>query len=484
MNIEWLSEEQEFAPEKKGFAGMFFVGFRKNPQQPSATQRVGTVILKRSYSIDTSPGDTSSGVLTPFDKSDEPVPIYFTDRQGNLVQNSDFDITIYDHYQPNGSKDKADFWIEENDIQATLVSVNVNMHTDFANKNQKYIVRLAGSNPQGRLTLHQPISFKPNEEGLFQFSLYVCADKDDAQIEVEKIRVEAAEQEEDSAQHLICEIGGSVGSTFVRRVAENVRFPAELAGKKVQITISLPIATDSKGDTVKTYYNMVQLEERGNVSEWDPDYVLRCESDLVPYKPKSDIIVSGFTQVGGDCEVQVNGQPLLRRVCRVGEKSLFGWEPRVNVNEDRRHEHLGDFSQKPEDYLPKEDFPPEIEWPARDPLPSDFENEYFNGYLRELVAGADMPRYLSSDARISILRNNSLNYEFFLAGERYDAAYYVLEPGARDSEAHWQRHALTMNLDTLVIEPDNDTCYAVWRGVWDFDRHADGDYRKLEIVLL
>jgi hypothetical protein len=296
---------------------------------------------------------------------------------------------------------------------------------------------------------------------------------------VDNICIEAAEQEEGSAQHLICEIGGSVGSTFDRRVAADVRFPPELAGKKVQITISLPIATDlDTGNTVTTYYNMVQLEEREDVSEWDPDYVLLCESDLVPYKPQSDIIVSGFTGVAGPCEVQVNGQSLLQRVCRADEKSLFGWEPRVNVDGDRRHGHLGTFSDNPDDYPP--------EWPvihpARDPLPADFDNRYFNGYLRNV---GNMPAYLSSDARISIIRNNSLDYEFSLAGERYDAAYYVLAgPDAKDSEAHWQRHALVLNLDTLVIEPDNDTCYAVWRGVWDFDAHADGDYRKLEIKLL
>jgi hypothetical protein len=469
--------QTNWPPKEQGFAGMFLVGFRKNPHPPGNTQRVGTVILKRSYSI-----NASSGVLTPLD---DPVPIFIRDCQGNLVRNSDFEITN-DLYEPDGLEDKPAFWIEGHDVQAELISVEDDVYTDFTSKNQTYKVCLSGSNPHGRLTLHQPLSFDgPDEESLFQFSLYVCAEEngeEDAQIEVDKICVEAAEQEEDSAQHLICEIGGSVGSTFDRRVAADIRFPPELAGKKVQITISLPIATDSEGEAVTTYYNMVQLEERDHVSEWDPDHVLRCESDLVPYKPQSDIIVSGFTGVAGPCEVQVNGQSLLWRVCRADEKSLFGWEPRVNADENkrhRRHNSRGTFSDNPDDYPP--------EWPvihpARDPLPAGFDNRYFNGYLRDV--DGSMPAYLSSDARISILRNGSLDYAFSLAGERYDAAYYVLAgPDAKDSEAHWQRHALALNLDTLVVEPDNDTCYAVWRGAWDFDAHADGDYRKLEIKLL
>jgi hypothetical protein len=36
-----------------------------------------------------------------------------------------------------------------------------------------------------------------------------------------------------------------------------------------------------------------------------------------------------------------------------------------------------------------------------------------------------------------------------------------------------------MNLDTLVVEPESNRCYAVWRGVWDFEEVPVEAYRRL-----
>ncbi len=427
---------------------MFLVGFRKNPHPPGTTHRVGTVILKRSYSI-----DASSGVLTPLD---DPVPVFIKDRRDNLVRNGDFEIPFEGLLRSDGSYAEQ-AWMEDR-----TSAERIDLDECYSDGTPKKAVRLSGTDPNGRLT--QTIAFdEPLGGRSFQLSLYARTDIEDAQIE--DIQIKAG----DSNAH-------QVGPDF-ERIIVGASFPAESAAK--ELTIGLPLAIDATGEPIDTYYDKVQLEERDFVTQWDPEYILRCESDLVPFKPQSDIIVSGFTGVAGACAVQVNGQTLLERVCGADEKSLFGWEPRVNVDEDRRHKDRGKFSDNPDHYPP--------EWPvihpAKDPLPADFDNRYFNGYLRDV--DGNMPAYLSSDACISILRNGSLDYAFSLAGERYDAAYYVLAgPDARDSEAHWRRQALTLNLDTLVVEPDNDTCYAVWRGVWDFDAHAEGDYRKLEITLL
>jgi hypothetical protein len=446
---------------------MFFVGFRKNPHPPGGTQRVGTAILKRSYSI-----DASSGTLTPLA---DPVPIYVTDRRDNVVRNSDFVISERLLLDPEpGSPTLPAFWSAEG-LVAELENEDDCGHGENP-------VHLSGTDPAGRLT--QTVHFsRPLGGRCFQFSFYVSADT--AEAEIKEVYLQG---ETDSDRYLVSENvpirsedGDEEGYT---RVIQGGRFPAGLAAQ--ELTIVLPIATDpDTGATVETTYDRVQLEERDHVSAWDPDYILRRESDLVPYKPHSDIIVSGFTQVGGTCKVQVNGQTILERHCNPNEKSLFGWEPRVNVDEDGRHADRGTFSQEPEDYPPpppEEGYPPELKWPARDPLPSDFKNAYFNGHRRDVVG--PVPAYLSSDARITILRKGSLDYALSLAGERYEAAYYVLEPGAPDAQAFWQGHALALNLDTLVVEPDRNLCTAVWRGVWDFDRHAEDDYRKLEIALL
>ncbi len=48
-----------------------------------------------------------------------------------------------------------------------------------------------------------------------------------------------------------------------------------------------------------------------------------------------------------------------------------------------------------------------------------------------------------------------------------------------DDERYWRSQNVPMHLDTLVIEPEIDRCYAVWRGVWNFDEHVDDVYRRL-----
>jgi hypothetical protein len=479
MQIEWLSEKQ-------GFVDMLFVGFRKDPHPPGKTQRVGTVILKRSYSI-----DASSGVLRPLD---DPVPIFIRDRQDNLVRNSDFEVTEDLQFPDSGSSTKPALWIEDGATADLVPRQNLEEEgldnswpVDFVNKDQKNAVRLSGTDPGGRLISDRPISFpKPLGGRHFQFSFYVRTDIDGAKIDQVYLREKSNSDENEYPirKNII------VGKRDVFQRITGEWFSEELTTQ--DLALVLPVAKHpTTGEAVTTYYNMVQLEERDNVSEWDPDYVLRCESDLVPYKPQSDIIVSGFARDSGTYRVVVQGdgytQTVLERGCRADEKALFGWEPRATVDTVNSEVRLL-YRGHSQEITFSRDGPPE--WPAttpeKDPLPDGFDNAFFNGYLRV----GDAPAYLSSDARISVMRkdsadNYSVIYAFSLAGERFDAAYYVLAgPDARDSEAFWKRHALEMNLDTLVIEPDNDTCYAVWRGVWDFDQHADGDYRKIEIVLL
>ena len=43
------------------------------------------------------------------------------------------------------------------------------------------------------------------------------------------------------------------------------------------------------------------------------------------------------------------------------------------------------------------------------------------------------------------------------------------------------RKPVAVNLDTLVIEPDEDRCYVVWRGVWQYDEFPEDTYRRLVV---
>ncbi|MCP4709351.1 MAG: DUF2169 domain-containing protein, partial [Planctomycetes bacterium] len=50
-----------------------------------------------------------------------------------------------------------------------------------------------------------------------------------------------------------------------------------------------------------------------------------------------------------------------------------------------------------------------------------------------------------------------------------------------DDDTAWIKQSVTMNPDTLVIEPEIDRCWIVWRGVWPFDNHNEDAYRRLKV---
>lgn len=204
------------------------------------------------------------------------------------------------------------------------------------------------------------------------------------------------------------------------------------------------------------------------------------EHDLAPFKPQGDVIVLGFANVLGLNQMLVNNAvwfqitlPLLPP--QLQPTSLFGWEPRVA---SPREKQAGEFSKKKEDYPPQW---PVID-PARDPLPAGFQNVFYNGYSRSTAQPAAIPfPYLPRDADIHIERSAGSSYRFRLGSEAITAAYFSYTGSGPDIEQTWQRTAVAMNLDTLVIEPEHNRCYAVWRGVWPLDEHPESDYRRLVV---
>ena len=76
----------------------------------------------------------------------------------------------------------------------------------------------------------------------------------------------------------------------------------------------------------------------------------------------------------------------------------------------------------------------------------------------------------------------STNYEFQLLGDAPAATLDTYSGGGEDTESAWQPTAIPLLLDTLVIEPERDQCYLVWRGAWDFDAFAGDTYRRLAVA--
>lgn len=184
---------------------------------------------------------------------------------------------------------------------------------------------------------------------------------------------------------------------------------------------------------------------------------LRFEHDLASFKPEADVVVLGFPgPAGAMARVLVGGQEWLARTLGAGERHLFGWASRT---ESPRLGYAGTFAGKPA-------------------LPADFDNRFFSGYRRDARA-TPAPPSLPPRARIVIEREGAAGYSFDLRDDVGEAAYCCYTGSGPDREALWRRHGLPMTLDTLVVEPERDRCYLVWRGVWPFAGHAAETYRLL-----
>lgn len=428
-------------PTETGFQGFFMIGFRKSG---GVTQRTGTVILKRTYDID------GGGALTP---AADFLPVLMQDVPANPLLNSDFEQD--EDFEPDNDPNLPDGWIATNVTAARALAQG---------QGGGIALFLTGSNIAGQVA--QAVTFtEPLADRTFRFSFYVKTDATPPPARIENARLEAGGQ-------TLCVIDRDLTDSLVRRHTSGT-WPADLAATEMQVILPIAFDPDNPGDTRPVYYDRVQVEETSALTEWNDSSTLRYEHDLAPYKPEGDLIVLGFAAVTGLCRLLVDGTLRLARI--VGgsdQKALFGWEPRVD---SLREAEAGTITDDPNDLPP--------EWPvtdpARDPLPPDFDNRFYNGYRRD--AGAGLP-YVPASAHIQIERDGTIDYDFTLPGETITATYYYHTGDRPDTENRWHRQSVTMNLDTLVIEPDSNRCSCVWRGLWDFDAHPADAYRRLLVT--
>jgi hypothetical protein len=193
---------------------------------------------------------------------------------------------------------------------------------------------------------------------------------------------------------------------------------------------------------------------------------LLYEHDLAAFKPEGDVLVLGFTTGGGPSTVRVANQTWFSRNVAAADPDLFGWQPR---------------DQNPR--LCEGAFPPnDSDYPLGSPLPGGFNNLYYNGYRRDARQVAAVP-YVPAAAAILLTRAGT-SYGFTLGDEMIGAQVFFYPGTGPDEACNWRRHTIPMPLDTLVIEPEHNRCYTLWRGVWGLDELITdpGAYRRLVVT--
>ncbi len=420
-------------PTGTGYAAMFLVSVRKNPATPTEVQRTGTVVLKRTYAI-----NSTTQTIAP---DSHALPIFLQDRSANLLLNSDFESPLFD-----GDGNPID-WLPENAVIEPFTDPDVPepVAPPFP------WLQVTGS-PNGRVV--QTLTFdEPLGGRAFTFRLDSSAD---TVTQIQNVQLEADGNSGSIVS--LCTLDSSVTTNMTKKQRSGV-WPAELEATEMRVVLR-PAAT--AGITV--WYDHVQVEERSYETVYNPATTLLYEHDLAAYKPEGDLIVLGYAGAAGSNNnrvVRVNGTTYLSRTLSSTsppEKSLFGWEARVGTP---RETQAGNYDNHE----------------PGDTLPPTFDNLFYNGYRRDAT---NTPlAYLPATAQIEIERGGSVTYSFRLAGDTAAASYFTYPGSGPDDKDHWQQIRVPMHLDTLVIEPEKNRCYAVWRGVWPYDSRPEEGYRRL-----
>ena len=415
-------------PELPGYAGMFLVGQR---ERDGALERTGTVVLKRAYVI-----DSVAGTLTPAASTS----LLMRDHPDNLVLNADFELSQLDLNEEPKDANLPGAWKSE----AGTVAFNA-----AAGESSARGLRIDGT--PGRVA--QTIDFEQPLGGrTFTLSLY--ARTDSAVPLAMPVLAELALAPPDTGSIAI--VSATLDGTM-RRFEGTGTWPATVSATKARVLLHGAAAA---ADAVSV--DRVQLEERATSTRWDPQTVLRYESDLAPYKPDADLVVLGRTGAGGVASTRVEGTIWLQRTIPAGEpeKAAFGWESRADPGP--RKAALGTVASPP---LPT--------------LAPDFDNAFFNAFRRDSAATATFV-VPAPDAEIDLRRVGMPDYRFQLRGDVAGAVLATYAGGA-DEPARWQRTVVPMTLDTIVVEPELDRCALVWRGAWPFDDAPVEAYRALTV---
>lgn len=204
------------------------------------------------------------------------------------------------------------------------------------------------------------------------------------------------------------------------------------------------------------------------------------ESDMAPYKPRVDVVVRRYYSNGDSCQLHVTppggaAQLWFSRAGAVPDydeldipdldarRHMFGWELRALA--PRRLQAI-DADDDP---------------PADAPV---FDNRFFNAYRRNFAQGAYPAATIAAGSTIRITRSGSSNLELRLGQEQLRAFIYVAEGRSPDRKRFWCRREISApSIDTVVMSPQSNEAYVVWRGIWDYGLFPQDRYRELEVSL-
>jgi hypothetical protein len=407
-------------PTDDGIAGLFFIGWHR--RENGLITRTGTVVVKRTYQVVPDSVNPANGRLTP---AAEALPVFLQDQpEGPLLENGDF-------------KAGTASWTPETGVSAVQQT-----------EDQNQLLAVSGA-IRGRVTqtvdTELPLGGRP----------FVLAFKAKADAATSIVSAELR-----AGNEVCCSINANL-TTEWQPFSDIGTWPNTLAGSSVTVVLR---AAEDAGRTV--HYDDVAVIH------------VAYEHDLAADKAGADPIVLPRLNFVPD-QLLVDGTPVLR--CPAGETGTlrtFGWERRdVGLRKaDAAH-------------------PPDpAAYPLDPPLPANFDNRFYNGYRRDprrfavdpsapATESPPAPGYLAPGSVVRLTRTGRPDYGFRLGSEQFSARYRFYSGIGLDAEARWQSRDVPMRLDTLVLEPDDDRCYAVWRGVWELDDRAEDSYRRLTVSL-
>jgi hypothetical protein len=423
-------------PTEPGYAGKFVVGWR---DAGGTSERVGTIVLKRTYAI-----DSTAHTLAP---AARPLPVFQRDQPYNLVANGGFELLAVDAEGTPVTPSRPAAWTPGDGATITFVPLPPVLGSTMI------AVMAAMPNVPGAL---QSLQFDEPLGGR-QFTLAVSAMADTVGSLV-PINASLALRDPDGVT--IC-ARTMMLTDIMQRFPVTGRWPASVASTDAQLVLST--ASDAARPV---FYDEVQLEERPDLTEWSSGDELRYEHDLVPYKPETDLIVLGATNTPVPSRAAVGGVTWLQRTVAAGaggnEKAMFGWQSRLDV--------------------PRKTDAGTLVPPPPTPLPTDFKNAFNNGFRRDAAQPPARPFVVSAaNAEIVVQRTALPDYRFQLRGDAASASLAYYGGAGPDAPDHWVQQSVAMILDTIVVEPDDDRCYVIWRGVWPFDAIPEQAYRRLTV---
>jgi hypothetical protein len=120
--------------------------------------------------------------------------------------------------------------------------------------------------------------------------------------------------------------------------------------------------------------------------------------------------------------------------------------------------------------------------PKTQKLPDEFDNQYYNGYDRAISGNVPLP-YFGNGEKLTIRSERRLpnppspkTFDVTLPGSRPTATLTIKNP-----QDQTESQDIPLQLDTLIIEPEQNRYLVVWRGIWLYEEARKEQYIELKV---